>query len=174
MNLKEVKELIDLISEKGFTEFEIERQGFRMRMSRYSQQPASQPASPVIALPVPPALSVAAPPTAATAEQVSGQPAAQTTAARPATGSEAPDDTHGLYILKSPLVGTFYRAPTPEAPAYVNVGDRVYPDTLVCIVEAMKLMNTIQAEVEGVIDKIYVENGQPVEYGAPLFAIKTS
>ena len=77
-----------------------------------------------------------------------------------------------LHTIKSPIVGTFYRSPSPESEAFVKIGDNVEPDSVVCIIEAMKLMNEIQAETTGVIAKIYVENGQPVEYGQPLFGIK--
>jgi acetyl-CoA carboxylase biotin carboxyl carrier protein len=78
----------------------------------------------------------------------------------------------GLHKITSPIVGTYYQSPSPDAPSFVKVGDKVSPDTVVCIIEAMKLMNEIQAEISGEVVKIYVENGQPVEFGEPLFAIK--
>jgi acetyl-CoA carboxylase biotin carboxyl carrier protein len=175
MNLKEVKELIELVSEKGFTEFEIERQGLRMRLARYNQQPASPQASiapPEIAVPIPPAAPVLPPTQWA---QEAGEASKGTTASPSRLASEeaeaAPDSS--LHIIKSPLVGTFYRSPSPTADPFVKVGDRIEPETIVCIIEAMKLMNNIQSEVSGEVARIYVENGHPVEYGQPLFGIKT-
>ncbi|HVE59528.1 MAG TPA: acetyl-CoA carboxylase biotin carboxyl carrier protein, partial [Pyrinomonadaceae bacterium] len=87
--------------------------------------------------------------------------------------TDAPVDTDAdLFKITSPIVGTFYRSPAPDKPSYVEVGDKVSDSTVVCIVEAMKLMNEIQAETSGEVVKIYVENGQPVEYGQPLFGIR--
>ncbi len=83
-----------------------------------------------------------------------------------------PAEDEGLHIITSPIVGTFYRSPSPTAEPFVRLGSHVDPDTVVCIIEAMKLMNEIQAETSGEVAKIYVENGQPVEYGQPLFGIK--
>ena len=169
MNLKEVKELIEMISEKGFTEFEIERQGFRMRLARYNQQPASPPSAstPVIALPIPPVVPVSTATEAATDISQAAPPA------QLAPGTEAAATDSSLHVIKSPLVGTFYRAASPTSEPFVKVGDRVEPETVVCIIEAMKLMNNIQAEVSGEVARIFVENGQPVEYGQPLFGIRT-
>lgn len=173
MNLKEVKELIELVSEKGFTEFEIERQGLRMRLARYNQQPATPQASiapPVIAVPIPPAAPVL-PSTQSAQEAAEAAKGTTASPARLATEEAVPDSS--LHIIKSPLVGTFYRAPSPTVDPFVKVGDRIEPETIVCIIEAMKLMNNIQAEVSGEVARIYVENGHPVEYGQPLFGIKT-
>lgn len=158
MNLKEVKELIRLISEKGFTEFEIEREGFRMRIIR-SNEPG------------------AAAPQAVAHTIIHSQPAAIETQLLPAPAqstpqAEEPPVEEPQHIIKSPLVGTFYRSPSPTSEPFVNIGSRVEPETVVCIVEAMKLMNSIQSEISGVVAKIYAENGQPVEYGQPLFGIK--
>jgi acetyl-CoA carboxylase biotin carboxyl carrier protein len=172
MNLKEVKELIELVSDKGFAEFEIEHQGFRLHISRFKEStpPVIQaPATPVIissalpAVPVPPAR--VQPPVAAAAPPAPLQPQADSTP-EPALPEAQ------LHTIKSPIVGTFYRAASPNSELFVKVGDHVGPDTVVCIIEAMKLMNEIQAEVSGEVVKIYVENGQPVEYGQPLFGIK--
>lgn len=156
MNLKEVKELIRLISEKGFTEFEIEREGFRMRIIR-SNEPGT------------------ATPQAVAHTIIHSQPAA--TQLLPAQSQSSPQAEEQpveepLHIIKSPLVGTFYRSPSPTSEPFVNIGSSVEPETVVCIVEAMKLMNSIQSEISGVVAKIYAENGQPVEYGQPLFGIK--
>ncbi|HSE98207.1 MAG TPA: acetyl-CoA carboxylase biotin carboxyl carrier protein [Blastocatellia bacterium] len=169
MNLKEVKELIELISEKGFTEFEIERQGFRMRLGRHNQPPAqSSTAPPVIAVPIPP-IAPATP--AAPSRDAAAEPA-QPAVAPSAQPLATEEDDSKLHIIKSPLVGTFYRSPSPASDPFVKVGDQVEPETVVCIIEAMKLMNNILAEVSGEIAKIYAENGQPVEYGQPLFGIR--
>ena len=165
MDLKEVKELIELVGEKGFAEFEIEHEGFRLHISRFKEAPAPavQPApTPVIALAPLPVIPEASP---------SGlqSPAA---ASAPPAPAEEPKAEPSLHVLKSPIVGTFYRSPSPNSDPFVRVGDRVEPDSVVCIIEAMKLMNEIQAEFTGEILKIYVENGQPVEYNQPLFGIK--
>jgi acetyl-CoA carboxylase biotin carboxyl carrier protein len=156
VNLKEVKDLIRLISEKGFTEFEIERKGFRMRIIRSMDAQVTTPALasvPAQAVTTHPELHL--PPAPASALQ-----------------AEEPPEEETLHTIKSPLVGTFYRSPSPTSDPFVKVGDRVESDTVVCIVEAMKLMNNIQAEVTGTVVNIYVENGQPVEYGQPLFGIR--
>ena len=160
MDLKEVKELIELVSEKGFAEFEIEHDGFRLHISRFKEPPVIQAApTPVILsapLPVAPGAAAPAPPRVA---------------APPADAEPAPAEAQ-LHVIKSPIVGTFYRAASPQSEPFVKIGDHVEPDTVVCIIEAMKLMNEIQAETNGEVAQIYVQNGQPVEYGQPLFAIK--
>ncbi len=166
MDLKEVKELIELVSEKGFAEFEIEHAGFRLHISRFKEPPVVHTA------PTPAASAAAHSVAPATAAPVHVPAAAPATTPAPAAHPEpAPPDPQ-LQLIKSPIVGTFYRAPSPTAEVFVKVGDQVEPDTVVCIIEAMKLMNEIQAEVRGEIVKILVENGQPVEYGQPLFGIK--
>jgi acetyl-CoA carboxylase biotin carboxyl carrier protein len=172
MNLKELKELIELVSEKGFAEFEIERQGFRMRICRSKESAAPPPATPVI---VPASLSVPFDLAAASREtpgEHAKASAPSTSEARPPATVEEASDEAELHIIKSPIVGTFYRAPSPNSEPFVKLGSHVEQDSVVCIIEAMKLMNEIQAEVTGEIVKILVENGQPVEYGQPLFAVK--
>ncbi|MFP5260760.1 MAG: acetyl-CoA carboxylase biotin carboxyl carrier protein [Blastocatellia bacterium] len=168
MNLKEVKELIELVSDKGFAEFEIEHQGFRLHISRFKEVPAPviQPAAtPVIISSALPAIPEA--PAPARPREAAPPPPA------PAPGSpEQVIPEVQLHTIKSPIVGTFYRSPSPASDVFVKIGDHVEPDKVVCIIEAMKLMNEIQAEVSGEVVKIYVENGQPVEYGQPLFGIK--
>jgi len=149
LNLDEIRELAELVIEHGFTDFEFENENIRVRLSKSTGAPASQ------------RTPVAAPPPAAAA------PAAETAEPAPAIDADA-----GLHKITSPIVGTFYRSPGPDKDAYVSEGSNVSPDTTVCIVEAMKLMNEIQAEVSGRVEKIYVENGQPVEFGQPLFGIK--
>ncbi|HJQ70186.1 MAG TPA: acetyl-CoA carboxylase biotin carboxyl carrier protein [Blastocatellia bacterium] len=176
MNLKELKELIELVSEKGFAEFEVERQGFRMRICRSAQPPAQPPAATATPVIVPAPLGVPFDLSAAAtrekpAEPTQPSPPPQPEARAPAT-TEADADAQ-LHTIKSPIVGTFYRAASPTSDPFVKIGDHVEQDSVVCIIEAMKLMNEIQAEVTGEIVKILAENGQPVEYGQPLFAVKT-
>lgn len=151
-NMEELQALAALVNEHGFTDFEFENENIRVRLSK---------AVTVQAAAAPPAVAVSAPPVAAAVAQ-------------PATSAAAEqvDPDAGLFKITSPIVGTFYRSPGPDKPAYVSEGSSVSPDTTVCIVEAMKLMNEIQAETSGEIVKIYVENGQPVEYGQPLFGIR--
>ncbi|CAN5576775.1 acetyl-CoA carboxylase biotin carboxyl carrier protein [soil metagenome] len=144
-NMGELRELADLVIEHGFTDFEFENENIRVRLSKAVTVQAA-PAPAAIAAP-------AAPATAAAAEP-------------------AVDEDAGLFKITSPIVGTFYRSPGPDKESYVSEGSNVSPETTVCIVEAMKLMNEIQAEVSGQVVKIYVENGQPVEYGQPLFGIR--
>ena len=172
MNLKEIKELIELISEKGFAEFEIERQGFRLRLNRFAPPPAQvAPQAPQSGAPQQSPAPFDAAMTPVRFERRSTDHPAPVPA-QPAPEREAIASELSLHTIKSPIVGTFYRSPSPESEAFVKIGDNVEPDSVVCIIEAMKLMNEIQAEVTGEIVKIFVENGQPVEYGQPLFGIK--
>lgn len=159
LNMTEIRELADLVDAHGFTDFEFENENIRIRLSK---NPAPQYIQAVQPVQNAPAAQPSAP-SAETGPAVSG--AAET------ASSEADEDA-GLHLITSPIVGTFYRAPAPDKEPYVKEGSKVTPDTVVCIVEAMKLMNEIQAEVSGEVVKIYVENGQPVEYGQPLFGIK--
>ena len=147
-NMDELQALAALVNEHGFTDFEFENENIRVRLSKAVQ---------VAAAPVQAAMAATTAPAATPA----------------ATSAEGPvDPDAGLHKITSPIVGTFYRSPGPDKDAYVSEGSNVSADTTVCIVEAMKLMNEIQAEVSGEIVKIYVENGQPVQYGERLFAIK--
>ena len=154
LNMQEIRELAELVNEHGFTDFEFENENIRIRLSKTA-----------------PAQFVQAVQPAASSAPVS---AAQTTAAQAETVSvETSTETDAdLFKITSPIVGTFYRSPAPDKDPYVKEGDKVSDSTVVCIVEAMKLMNEIQAETSGEVVKIYVENGQPVEYGQPLFGIK--
>ena len=174
MNLKEIKDLIELVNDKGFAEFEIERQGFRLRISRFKEsspqilQPA--PAPIIISSAIPGAPEILSPnlqPRVLLDAEATGAGSGAAPQSAEAVGAQ-PE----LHIIKSPIVGTFYSAPSPESDPFVRIGDHIEQDTVVCIIEAMKLMNEIQAEVSGDIVKIYVENGQPVEYGQALFGIK--
>lgn len=174
MNLKDIKELIELVDDKGFAEFEIKRQGFRLRISRFKEantqllQPASAPI--IISSAIPGTADIV--PSAKQRAMIEAESAA-------AAGSAVPQETGSvetqpeLHIIKSPIVGTFYSAPSPTSEPFVRNGDHIEPDTVVCIIEAMKLMNEIQAEVSGDIVRTYVENGQPVEYGQALFGVRT-
>jgi acetyl-CoA carboxylase biotin carboxyl carrier protein len=173
MNLKDIKDLIELVDDKGFAEFEIKRQGFRLRISRFKEatpQIMSPPASQTII-----SSSVPITPQVLPAGSQRGLIEAQASAVSGADDSEAIESGAAqpdLHVIKSPIVGTFYSAPSPTSAPFARIGDHIDQDTVVCIIEAMKLMNEIQAEVSGDIVKIYVENGQPVEYGQALFGVK--
>ncbi|HEX5413836.1 MAG TPA: acetyl-CoA carboxylase biotin carboxyl carrier protein [Terriglobia bacterium] len=163
--LEEIQQLIDLLIKREVAEFELEKNGMRIRILRQaSSGPAPSPASPVNSsgdsLPQPPE------PVAAHSPVPIQEPTA------PEPQPEAPSDN--AHVLKSPMVGTFFASPSPDAPPFVGVGDRVSVGQVLCIVEAMKLMNEIESEFAGEIVRIHVENGQPVEYGQPLFTIKPS
>lgn len=147
-NMDELRDLANLVDDHGLTEFEFENENIRVRISKMTA-PLVQAVQPVAA-------SVA--------------PAAASTA--PGEAAPSAEPASDLYKITSPIVGTYYSAPGPDKDAYVSIGSRVTPDDVVCIVEAMKLMNEIQAEATGEVVEIYVENGQPVEYGQPLFGIK--
>ena len=164
VNMDELRELIQLINENDFSEFELEREGFRVRFRRGVEisEASSTAFSPSREL----TTSSGGP---AGEQVVSGTPIPSHPGAKAQT--EASED-QDLYMIPSPIVGTFYRAASPNADAFVKIGSHVEPDTVVCIIEAMKLMNEIQAETTGEVAKIYVENGQPVEYGQPLYGIK--
>lgn len=162
MNFKEILELIDKVAERGIASVEVEQAGTKVRIDgklAHQQVVHSYGHAPEL----PPAAAPAAVPSAAapTASQ----------AAAAATKAEQ-DAEEGLHIITAPIVGTFYRAPNPEAELFANMGDRVTKGKVLCIIEAMKLMNEIESDVEGVIAKIYPQNGQPVEYGEKLFAVK--
>jgi len=159
VNMEELRELIGLLRDNGLAELELENEGFRVRLRRESA--ASEPAS--HAAPPPPPATAPSAPTPAPA-----------TPAHPGTqATTAAAQDQDLHIIPSPIVGTFYRSPSPTADPFVKIGSNVGPESVVCIIEAIKLMNEIQAEATGEVVKIYVENGQPVEYGQPLFGIRS-
>lgn len=149
MNIDEIKAIAEIVAANDLAELKLEREGFSLEIKRGGA---------VIAAPV---VSMAAP------APVAAAPAAPAAAAAPAVESAPKGVT-----IDSPLVGTLYRAPSPDAAPFVKVGDKVTPDTVVCIVEAMKVMNEIKAEKSGVIKDILVENGSAVEFGQPLFVIE--
>ena len=160
--MDELRELIALLRENGLAEFELERADFRVRLRREGVMPASPYPAEMMQPVAQPARPVA--PTA---------PAVSAPAHPGAQAETAASEDQDLQIIPSPIVGTFYRSPSPNADAFVKIGSKVEPESVVCIIEAMKLMNEIQAEATGEVVKIYVENGQPVEYGQPLFGIKS-
>jgi len=166
MNQKEIKELIELLVEKDITEFELERGDVKVHVRRGSAPaPIVQVASAAPAtVPVP--VAVAAPVAVGAAPQAAPS---STTAA--AVAEETASDAD-LFIVKSPIVGTYYEAPSPGTPPFVKAGESVKEGQVLCIIEAMKLMNEIEAEVSGVLAKAFVRNGDPVEYGMPLFGIR--
>ncbi|MBI4466632.1 MAG: acetyl-CoA carboxylase biotin carboxyl carrier protein [Acidobacteria bacterium] len=157
MPFAQVQALIDLLEEHGLEEFELERAGVRIRIKR--RTPGS--VAPVFENYTP----TAQPGRATTVETRSAEAQAETAAEM---GLVAED----VHIVKSPIVGTFYAAPQPGAPPFIKLGDEVEVGQVLCIIEAMKLMNEIEADVGGEVVRLYVENGQPVEYGEPLFAIR--
>jgi acetyl-CoA carboxylase biotin carboxyl carrier protein len=167
VNFEEIKELVDIISDKNVSEFELERAGIKLRISKNQPVAAAAAApTPVISL-APQAVGGGAPAPAA-----APQPAAPAAATAESAPAPAEAEEEGLLAIKSPMVGTFYAAPSPDSPAYVKEGDSVSPGKVLCIVEAMKLMNEIESEVAGTIAKVHVENGQPVEFGETLFSIR--
>jgi len=158
INFDEIKKILDMMREHELSEFEFERDGLRVRLKKDTAPfgPASGPAS---AHPAPAATP--APPGAA--------------ATTPGAGRAGVESGQlELAIVKSPIVGTFYRSPEPAAPPFVEVGSFVRKGQVLCIIEAMKLMNEIDSEYDGAIVSVFVENGQPVQYGERLFAIKTA
>jgi len=152
MDIRKVKKLIELLEESGIAEIEIHEGEESVRISRQSQAAAAQPLYPA------PAPAAAAPPAPAAAETAAAEPAEK----------ELPSG----HTVKSPIVGAFYRSPTPSAPPFVEVGQSVAVGDTLCIIEAMKIMNQIEADKAGVIKAILVENGQPVEFDQPLFIIE--
>jgi len=156
VDLKDIKAIIDLMKKNSISEFEMEKQDFKIRLKRNANGPgpAAQPddfqqivyAPAAVPLPVSGVAAPSAPPSVNSDEQE----------------------------IKSPMIGTFYRAPSPEAAHYVEVGTEVNPDSVICIIEAMKVMNEIKAEARGVVTQVLVENGKPVEFGQPLFRIRPS
>jgi acetyl-CoA carboxylase biotin carboxyl carrier protein len=159
MNQKELKELIEFLIEKDIAEFELERGDVKVRIKR-SAQPASSGAS------EPRYFAVQATPEIVVTPAAGGPPVASP----PTTAEPAPQEN--LHMVRSPIVGTFYESPSPGSPPFVKSGDVVEAGQVLCIVEAMKLMNEIEADVGGEIVKQLVANGQPIEYGQDLFAIR--
>jgi len=163
LDLRELKEILQILEEKEITEFELEEEGMKLRIRKAS--PANHATAPTVLAPLIPTMlpGLGAP---AAAPAVAPAPAAE-----PAPAPAAEEEP-GLAVVKSPIVGTFYRGPDPNSPSFVEVGDHVRVGQVLCIIEAMKLMNEIEAEVAGEIVKVHHETGQPVQYGEPLFDIR--
>ena len=155
MELKDIKAIIDLMKKNSITEFELEQQDSKIRLKRGLNGGTStvQQDDSISAIPVP----LPAPLSAPAVQPASPQPAAT-----------------GEIEIKSPMIGTFYRAPSPESANYADVGTEVNPESVVAIIEAMKVMNEIKSEVKGVITQVLIENGKPVEFGQPLFKVRPS
>ncbi|GHC02330.1 acetyl-CoA carboxylase biotin carboxyl carrier protein [Cerasicoccus arenae] len=153
MDIKEIKQIVDLMKRSDLTEFELEEKELKLRICRNGGANGGFTVAPV---------SVGAP--------LSPAPAVESLAA-PAAPVAAKDEP-GVILIKSPMVGSFYRSPTPDSKAFIDVGSKVKPDSVVCIIEAMKVMNEINSEVSGTVVEILVENGQAVEYGQALFKVK--
>ena len=154
MNQKELKELIEFLIEKDIAEFELERGDVKVRIKRGVEHAVSPPPPAIFAVP-----SVAAPPLDAAAA-----------APAPPVKDVVPEEI--LHMVKSPIVGTFYEAPSPGAPPFAKAGDMIEVGQVLCIVEAMKLLNEIESDVAGEVVKKLASNGQPIEYGQELFAIR--
>lgn len=159
-DMHEIQELLDVLIKREITEFELEKGGAKIRVKRgdsRSEAQASYRENTFLPPPPPPRMHP------------------ETHAAAPAAGdASGAESTEGLFIIKSPIVGTFFSAPAPNAPPFAQVGDNVNVGQVLCIIEAMKLMNEIESEAAGEIVRVYVENGQPVEYSQSLFAIRPS
>jgi len=164
MNQKELKELIEFLIEKDIAEFELERGDVKVRIKRAGEHTVMHAHTEPRFFAVPPA--------PAPAVEIGGVPMAGTAAAAPPATPAQPAVEEGLHTVKSPIVGTFYEAPSPGAPPFVKVGDAVEVGQVLCIVEAMKLLNEIESDIAGEIVKKLTTNGQPIEYGQELFVIR--
>ena len=158
MDFDQLKQILDLVREYGLSEFEIEHEGLKLKI-RKDVPGAAAAAAPIAA--------------SAAAGSISPPPARATPISTAPAVPESGEAELELAVVKSPIVGTFYRSPDPGAPPFVEIGSTVKKGQVLCIIEAMKLMNEIDSEYDGEITSIYVENGQPVQYGERLFAIRT-
>lgn len=160
MDLKDIKAIIDLMKKNDLAELQMEKEGFKIRIKRGPEgyTPSLVRAAEATVAPVP-ALPTSSPPSDSSPAQAASAP---------------PKAPANVKEIVSPMVGTFYRAPSPDAAAFVEVGQQVDEETVVCIIEAMKVMNEIKAEVKGVIVEIAAENAKPVEFGQTLFKVKTA
>jgi acetyl-CoA carboxylase biotin carboxyl carrier protein len=162
LDLSDLKEILRILEEQDITEFELEQDGVKLRVCRSSTHPNS---APHLTAPLHVVAAAVPAPAAAPAQAAPAAPAAAAEAPAPAAGGDGT-------LVKSPIVGTFYSSPDPNSPPFVSVGDTVKVGQVLCIIEAMKLMNEIEAEMAGEVTKIHPENGQPVQYGDPLFTIR--
>jgi acetyl-CoA carboxylase biotin carboxyl carrier protein len=156
VDLKDIKAIIDLMKKNSITEFELERQEFKIKLKRGGAVGGTEEIPTQIYLP----------PVAALPPATASIPSAPALSIVPAASASNEIE------IKSPMIGTFYRSPSPEAGSYVEVGTEVSADTVVCIIEAMKVMNEIKAEVKGVVTQVLVENAKPVEFGQPMFKVR--
>jgi acetyl-CoA carboxylase biotin carboxyl carrier protein len=157
LTFEQIKELIELVADRGLQGVEIDRSGFRVTIE--GRQPVAPAAPAAVAAP-----SIQSVPSA---QAASVAPPTEVAAEAPASGGP-----EGAHVVSCPIVGTFYASPNPDSPPYVRIGDRVEKGAVLCIVEAMKLMNEIESDVTGVLVEIFPKNAQPVEFGEPLFAIQ--
>jgi len=148
IDYKEILKLIDLLEERNLSVFELEVEGFKIKIGRAQSQTVNTESAGFPSLP----------------------PKAKTDPG--AVEPEAPEHKNDLHYITSPMVGTFYRAPDPSSPPFIEIGEPVKKNQTLCIIEAMKLMNEIESDVDGILEDIYIQNGKPVEYGKKLFAIK--
>ena len=164
MDIKEIQELIKFVSKSGVSEVEIESKGFKINIKTPPYKRGGQTEVQIVQAAAPQQASPAAQPVA----QAAPQPAAEAATAK----AEAPADNGNYEEVKSPMIGTFYRSASPEKPPFVGVGDEVKKGDIICIIEAMKLFNEIEAEVSGKIVKVLADDSSPVEYDQPLFLIE--
>jgi len=168
MDLNQIKQILDLVREHELSEFEIEHDGLRLKIRKDVN------GAHVVTLPTPVVPAMVVPGAATAVAQPVAAPAVATPTAAATPAADAAADTEiELAVVKSPIVGTFYRSAEPGAPPFVDIGTTVKKGQVLCIIEAMKLMNEIDSEYDGEVMNIYVENGQPVQYGERLFAIRT-
>ncbi|MBN9381478.1 MAG: acetyl-CoA carboxylase biotin carboxyl carrier protein [Chitinophagaceae bacterium] len=162
MDFKQIQELIKMINKSNIGEVSIEEKGFKLTIKQKEEPVQQVIAAPIQAQPI---ATVAASPA-----PVAQQPVAASAPEKPAKAAEAP--AGNTVTIKSPMIGTFYRSPSPDKPSFINVGDEIEPGKVVCIIEAMKLFNEIESEVKGRIVKVLVEDASPVEYDQPLFLVE--
>ena len=157
MELKDIKAIIDLMRKNDLSVFEMEKDGFKLKLQKGGIEPTA--AAPIAVMP-------------AIAPAIAQQPVAPAAAGAEPAGAAPAEKGAALKEITSPMVGTFYRSPSPDAPMFVDVGQTVTEETVVCIIEAMKVMNEIKAEVSGTIAEIVAENGKPVQFGQALFRVR--
>jgi acetyl-CoA carboxylase biotin carboxyl carrier protein len=170
-DMKELKELIEFLKENKIGEFDLERGDLKVRI-KFAQEGAPQADLASIARLLAAQSHAAAPAPVVLPEVYATSAPAAHAPATPAPAAAAPDEDASLHIVKSPIVGTFYESPSPGSPAFVKIGDQVENGQILCIIEAMKLMNEIEADAAGEVVKRFVQNGQPIEYGQSLFALR--
>src|SRR5437763_10203539 len=166
MDLNQIKQILELVREHELSEFEVEHDGLRLKIRKDVN------GAHIVTLPASPTASVGAPPAAGAVPAAAGPVPAAPPSAAPAADAAAESEIE-LAVVKSPIVGTFYRSSEPGSAPFVDIGAMVKKGQVLCIIEAMKLMNEIDSEYDGEVVNIYVENGQPVQYGERLFAIRT-